>query len=78
MSSQQNPKNGGNNARPEAAVQHLEKEVVVARELAILGDYDGSLQKFQRIHEVVHNYSKRYEHSGPGAVSGREKGGYAA
>lgn len=46
MSSQQNNvKIGGlnNNGRPEAVVQNLQKEVVVARELAILGDYDAAL-----------------------------------
>ena len=49
MSSQQNGKVVGNlntNGRPEEVVQNLHKEVAVARELAILGDYDEALQKF--------------------------------
>lgn len=50
----------------------------MARELAILGDYDTALTKFQRIYEVTHNYAKRYEHAGGPPAVGREKQGYAA
>lgn len=35
-----------NGSSGEPTVQNLEKEVVVARELAILGDYDTALSKF--------------------------------
>ena len=56
-----------------ASIQTLEKEVQVARELAILGDYDTALVKLQRIYEIVHAYAKKYEYGA--AIS---KGGYAA
>jgi hypothetical protein len=56
----------------------LHKDVIVARELAIIGDYDQALQKFQRIYEIVYHYSKKYEHSIGPASSVREKQGYAA
>jgi hypothetical protein len=49
MSSQQNGRVVGNPngvGRPEEVVQNLHKEVAVARELAILGDYDTALTKF--------------------------------
>lgn len=33
----------------------------MAREMAILGDYDTSLNEFKRIFENIHIYSKKYD-----------------
>ena len=63
----------------EPTVQTLEKEVVVARELAILGDYDQALTKFQQIYAVIYLYSKKYDYNAPqGGSSTKVGGGYAA
>ena len=65
-------------ANPEGTMQNLPKDVIVARELAILGDYDEALRRFQKIYAAVHNYSRRYEAAGGAGAVGREKQGYAA
>lgn len=53
----------------------MSKEVTCAREMAILGDYDGAIEKFQSIFKAVHSYAKRYEGGGGAQASGA---GYAA
>lgn len=42
-------------------IQVISQDVKVAREMAILGDYDKSIAKFKQIFSTVHNYSRKYE-----------------
>ena len=50
-------------------IQVISNDVKIAREMAILGDYEKSIAKFKHIFSIVHNYSKRYE-NGPSQGSG--------
>jgi len=60
------------------AISNLSKEVTCAREMAILGDYDGAIGKFKAIFKSVNQYAKRYE-AGPAGAGGSASGaGYAA
>jgi len=60
------------------AIQNLSKEVTCAREMAILGDYDGAIGKFKAIFSAVNQYAKRYEAGPAGASSSASGAGYAA
>lgn len=42
-------------------IQELSKKLTMARETAILGDYDSALAEFKSIFSNIHNYSQKYE-----------------
>ena len=42
-------------------IQNLGKQLTLAREMAILGDYDGALEEFKTIFTTVNTYSKKYD-----------------
>jgi hypothetical protein len=54
----------------EADIQNLSKRLKVARENAILGDYDSALIEFKNIFSHVHAYSSKY--------NGQPSGGYSS
>jgi len=41
-------------------IQSLVKQLTLAREMAILGDYDMALHEFKQIFKSVHSYSNKY------------------
>jgi mevalonate pyrophosphate decarboxylase len=59
-------------------IKNLSKEVTCAREMAILGDYDGAISKFKNIFKTVHQYAKRYEAAPTAASTSSSGAGYAA
>ena len=43
------------------SIQNLSKQLTLAREMAILGDYDNALAEFKLIFTQVDLYARRYE-----------------
>lgn len=54
----------------------MSKLITLARENAILGDYDSALAGFKNIFRSVNEYAKKYE--GNSNKLGRQKGGVGA
>ena len=49
--------------RSDLPPQTLSKEVTLAREMAILGDYESSIIKFKEIFTTIHTNVKKHEQS---------------